>query len=99
MFNCEPAMNNEINAYSQVLPVLKKFSCPDTQLPFANLFFAGSDDKGEMIVMEDLCQLGYEMEQRSNYLSMAHCVAVMKVNMNLGIYFNNENMKHQNADY
>lgn len=79
MFNCEPFMKNEINAYSKVLPVLKKFAPPDTQLPFANLFFAGSDDKGEMIVLEDLCKLGYEMEDRSKYLEFDHCVAVLKV--------------------
>lgn len=46
MFNCEPAMINEINAYSKVLPILKKFTCRDDQLPFANMFFAGSDEKG-----------------------------------------------------
>lgn len=38
LFNCEPAMDNEINAYVMVLPQLRKFICRDAQLPFANLY-------------------------------------------------------------
>lgn len=87
LFRCDPAFKNEINAYKAVIPTLRKFLHRDDELPFPNCFFAGSDSKGEIIVLEDLCQMGYEMAVRKDYLDYDHCEAMIKVNINSILFF------------
>lgn len=67
------------------MPTLRKFLHRDDELPFANCYFAGSDASGEIIVLEDLCQFGFEMAVRKEYLDLEHCVAVVKVNIKLSL--------------
>lgn len=78
LFRCDSAFENEIAAYTYLIPVLKKFS--NDNLPYPNCLFAGSDGAGEEIIaMEDLTQDGYRMANRIQGLDFEHCSLVLKV--------------------
>ncbi|XP_055383775.1 uncharacterized protein LOC129613650 [Condylostylus longicornis] len=75
LYRCDEAFNNEINAYKYVIPMLENY-CNRQFLP--KCFFAGNDENGEIIVLEDLKQLGFKMKNRLIALDFDHCVLVMK---------------------
>uniref|UniRef100_A0A1B0CSX9 CHK kinase-like domain-containing protein n=2 Tax=Lutzomyia longipalpis TaxID=7200 RepID=A0A1B0CSX9_LUTLO len=77
LFRCDEAFANEIAAYTKVLPHLRRFS--GNRLPYPKCLFAGFDDaEKEVIIFEDLCESGFEMEDRLKGLDYAHCSLVMK---------------------
>lgn len=76
-WRCEQAFQNEIAAYSHLIPELNKFYC--NTLPYPRCLFAGSDECGAIIVMEDLKEEGFKMANRLKGLDFDHCSAVMKV--------------------
>lgn len=77
LFRCDYAFENEIAAYCQLIPALKTFS--NDNLPYPNCLFAGSDEEGEIIAMEDLGEQGYKMTNRLQGLDFDHCSLVLKV--------------------
>lgn len=77
LFRCDLAFKNEINAYCHLIPMLKNFS--NNNLPYPNCLFAGCDDDGEIIAMEDLKQRGYKMMNRLQGLDFDHCTTTLKV--------------------
>lgn len=77
LFRCDNAFTNEIAAYCHLIPVLKTFS--NDSLPYPNCLFAGCDDRGEIIAMEDLSRHGYQMANRVQGLDFEHCSLVMRV--------------------
>jgi Ecdysteroid kinase-like family len=77
LFRCDPAFENEIAAYRHLMPVLKKFS--NNNLPYPSCLFAGHDQDGEIIAMEDLSEQGYTMANRLQGLDFEHCALVLKV--------------------
>jgi hypothetical protein len=76
-WRCDYAFKNEIDAYMYLIPELKKFT---KKITYPRCYFGGIDEYGEIIMMEDLTQKGYQMKSRIDGLDYAHCVAVMKVN-------------------
>lgn len=79
LFRCDHAFENEIAAYCHLIPVLKAFS--NDNLPYPNCLFAGSDEAGEIIAMEDLSPHGYRMANRLQGLDFEHCSLVLKVSI------------------
>lgn len=77
LFRCDYAFANEIAAYCHLMPVLKTFS--HDSLPYPNCLFAGCDEAGEIIAMEDLTHHGYKMVNRQQGLDFEHCSVVLKV--------------------
>lgn len=77
LFRCDYAFANEIAAYCHLMPVLKTFS--HDSLPYPNCLFAGCDEAGEIIAMEDLTHQGYKMVNRQQGLDFEHCSVVLKV--------------------
>ncbi|XP_059616626.1 uncharacterized protein LOC132261709 [Phlebotomus argentipes] len=77
LFRCDEAFANEIAAYTQVLPHLRDFS--GDRLPYPECLFAGFDDsQKEVIILEDLRESGFEMEDRLKGLDYPHCSLVMQ---------------------
>lgn len=80
LFNCDQAFNNEINAYVHVVPKLLNFANRSgLRIPLARCLFAGVDDNGEIIMLEDLKPLGYKMANRIKGLDYSHCKIVLQV--------------------
>lgn len=77
LFRCDAAFKNEISAYCHIVPVLKRFS--NNNLPLPNNFFAGCDNEGELIVLEDLAQKGLKMVNRLDGFDFQHSSVVMRV--------------------
>lgn len=77
LFRCDEAFANEITAYCQLVPVLKKF-CRDS-IPVPVCLFAGTDLLGDIVVLEDLNRQGFKMRNRLKGLDFEHCRVVMKV--------------------
>lgn len=84
LFRCDVAFKNEIAAYLDLIPALKKFS--NDNLPYPNCIFAGDLD-GEIIAMEDLGKQGYRMTDRLKGLDLDHCSLVLKVRLSTIILF------------
>lgn len=78
LFRCEEAFSNEIAAYNNMVPVFKKFSSNRT--PFPNCLYAGNDQNGSIIMLEDLSIQGYKMANRLKGLDFEHASVVMQVN-------------------
>ncbi|XP_055715144.1 uncharacterized protein LOC129809353 [Phlebotomus papatasi] len=77
LFRCDEAFANEIAAYTKVLPHLRRFS--SNRLPYPKCLFAGIDDaEKEVIILEDLRESGFEMEDRLKGLDYSHCSLVMQ---------------------
>ncbi|XP_055644094.1 uncharacterized protein LOC129780139 [Toxorhynchites rutilus septentrionalis] len=76
LFRADEAFTNEINAYAQLIPELRRFS--RGRLPFPACIYAGKDTEGELIVLEDLRCIGFRMVDRRKSLSYQQCRTVMK---------------------
>lgn len=76
LYRCDEAFNNEIAAYNHVLPLLSRFISPEPYFP--KCYFAGKDDTGELIVLEDLKPQNFKMLSRLQGLDFEHCQLVMK---------------------
>lgn len=77
LFRCDEAFSNEIAAYSHLVPAFQEFTV-QTNLPYPICLYAGMDDYGELVVMEDLRETGYKMVDRLKGLDYAHCKVVMQ---------------------
>ncbi|TMW46501.1 hypothetical protein DOY81_008416 [Sarcophaga bullata] len=75
LYRCDEAFNNEIKAYNHVVPLLEQYM---TEKVFPTCFLAGHDDKGDIIVLEDLKEIGYCMHNRLASLDLKYCELVMK---------------------
>ncbi|XP_075161978.1 uncharacterized protein LOC142234685 isoform X2 [Haematobia irritans] len=75
LYRCDEAFCNEINAYNHIVPLLDRYLV-DTIFP--KCFFAGQDDMGEIIVLEDLKEDGFRMQNRLVGLELNYCEIVMK---------------------
>lgn len=53
----------------------------DLSIPFVNCLFAGSDDFGDLIVLDDLKPFGYRMANRLKSLDYTHCKLVLQVTL------------------
>lgn len=76
LFRADEAFANEINAYTQLVPVLRKFS--RDRLPFPACVYAGADSEGDLIVLEDLWRSGFRMVDRRKCLSYRQCRTVLR---------------------
>ncbi|XP_055549442.1 uncharacterized oxidoreductase dhs-27 [Wyeomyia smithii] len=76
LFRADEAFANEINAYTQLVPVLRKFS--RDRLPFPSCIYAGTDAEGDLIVLQDLWRSGYRMVDRRKSLSYRQCRTIMR---------------------
>lgn len=80
LFRADRAFANEIVAYTKVMPQLYQFADSiELPIPFANCLFAGNDDAGDLIVLEDLKPFGYRMANRLKGLDYSHCKIALKV--------------------
>ncbi|XP_019551814.3 uncharacterized protein LOC109421739 [Aedes albopictus] len=76
LFRADEAFANEINAYAQLVPVMRRFS--QDRLPFPVCHYAGKDTEGDLIVMEDLTCSGFYMVDRRRNLSYRQCRMVLE---------------------
>lgn len=76
LYRCDEAFCNEIMAYNHVIPLLDRYM---SESVFPKCFYAGHDDVGEIIVLEDLKEIGYRMQNRLTGLDLNFCELVMKV--------------------
>lgn len=76
LFRADEAFANEINAYTALVPVLRKFS--RDRLPFPACVYAGADAEGDLIVLEDLWRSGFRMVDRRKCLSYRQCRTVLR---------------------
>lgn len=80
LFRADRAFANEIIAYTKVMPQFHQFADSiELPIPFANCLFAGNDDAGDLIVLEDLKPFGYRMANRLKGLDYTHCKIALKV--------------------
>ena len=77
LYRCDEAFCNEINAYNHVVPLLQQYSSDSCFFP--KCYFAGRDDEGEIIVLEDLKLMGFQMRNRLKGLEFNCCNLVIKV--------------------
>ncbi|XP_058987615.1 uncharacterized protein LOC101894657 isoform X2 [Musca domestica] len=75
LYRCDEAFCNEIMAYNHVIPLLDRYM---SESVFPKCFYAGHDDVGEIIVLEDLKEIGYRMQNRLTGLDLNFCELVMK---------------------
>lgn len=70
------------------MPQLYQFADSiELPIPFANCLFAGNDDAGDLIVMEDLKPYGYRMANRLKGLDYTHCKIALKVNIDFPYFW------------
>lgn len=80
---CYKFVKNEEAFYSLILPSMNSF-CQDAAknkknlLPTAQYYYSCSDDKNDVLVLEDLSELGFTMTDRLKGLDYNHCELVMK---------------------
>lgn len=80
LFRADRAFANEIAAYTKVMPQFHQFADSiDLPIPFVNCLFAGTDDAGDLIVLDDLKTFGYRMANRLKGLDYMHCKLVLQV--------------------
>lgn len=83
LFRCDDAFDNEISAYKYVIPILRNFIIKRTEknlLPYPVCIFAENDKNvGDVIILEDLCEKGFNMTDRRKGLTYQQCCGVMKV--------------------
>ncbi|XP_053693854.1 uncharacterized protein LOC128741816 isoform X2 [Sabethes cyaneus] len=76
LFRADEAFANEINAYTELVPVLEDFS--RNRLPFPQCLYAGTDAEGDLIVLEDLqCRDLYMVDRRKS-LTFWQCRIIMR---------------------
>lgn len=76
LFRADEAFANEINAYGQLVPIMRRFS--SDRLPFPVCHYAGMDAEGDLIVLEDLRRSGFHMVDRRKNLSYRQCRTVLE---------------------
>ncbi|KAG4073260.1 hypothetical protein HA402_008606 [Bradysia odoriphaga] len=76
LFRCDEAFENEIAAYCHLIPVFREHY--PHQVPYPLCFFAGKDNDGEVVILEDLCESGYKMVNRLKGLDYDHCKIVVQ---------------------
>lgn len=82
LFRCDQAFANEINAYTEITPQFHKIARNiDLPIPFVDCLFAGADELGEIVVLEDLRTQGFRMANRLKGLDYMHCKIVLQVCM------------------
>lgn len=80
LYRCDQAFANEINAYTEITPQFYKIAKTiDLAIPFVDCLFAGLDELGEIVVLEDLRSMGYRMANRLKGLDYMHCKIVVQV--------------------
>lgn len=80
LFRCDQAFANEINAYTEITPQFQKIAKNiNLKIPFVECLFAGMDELGEIVVLEDLRTQGYRMANRLKGLDYMHCKVVLQV--------------------
>lgn len=80
MFRADRAFANEIIAYTKVMPQFHQFADSiELPIPFVNCLFAGNDDDGDLIVLDDLKPFGYRMANRLKGLDYTHCKIALQV--------------------
>ncbi|XP_065360674.1 uncharacterized protein LOC135954430 [Calliphora vicina] len=75
LYRCDEAFCNEINAYNHIVPLLEQYM---TETIFPKCYYAGHDDMGEIIVLEDLKEIDFRMQNRLAGLELNYCELVMK---------------------
>lgn len=78
LFRCDEAFINEIAAYCNLIPIFRQFATK-SHVPYPQCLFAGTDNDGEVVVLEDLRVAGYQMVDRLKGLDYDHCKVVMQV--------------------
>lgn len=83
LYRCDDAFENEISAYKYVIPILRNFIIERTGinlLPYPVCIYAENDKNiGDVVILEDLCENGFNMTDRRKGLTYQQCCAVMKV--------------------
>lgn len=80
LFRADRAFANEIIAYTKVMPQFHEFAASvDLPIPFVNCLFAGADDDGDLIVLDDLKPYGYRMANRLKGFDYSHCKIALQV--------------------
>lgn len=80
LFRADRAFANEIIAYTKVMPQFHRFADSiDLPIPFVNCLFAGNDDAGDLIVVDDLKPFGFRMANRLKGLDYTHCKIALQV--------------------
>lgn len=72
-YNSNEIFLNEVIAYNEIIPTLKKFS--KLKLPIGDCLYADKD----LIVLEDLAAKDFAMRRNEVSMSIDQCVAVVKV--------------------
>jgi Ecdysteroid kinase-like family len=80
---CYKFVKNEEAFYSLVVPSMNSFwqdaaKNKNNQLPTAQYYYSCSDDKNDVLVLEDLRERGFTMADRMNGLDFDHCLLVMQ---------------------
>ncbi|KAM7359143.1 uncharacterized protein ACRADG_003843 isoform 1-T1 [Cochliomyia hominivorax] len=75
LYRCDEAFCNEINAYNHIVPLLEQYMA---EAIFPTCFYAGVDDLGEIIILEDLKEVGFQMPNRLAGLEVNYCEIVME---------------------
>ncbi|XP_055844847.1 uncharacterized protein LOC129911164 [Episyrphus balteatus] len=76
LYRCDEAFGNEISAFNEVVPLLERQTT--SGLIFPRCYFAGSDEAGDIIVLEDLKEQNFSMRNRLHGLDFEHCKLVME---------------------
>lgn len=83
LYRCDDAFDNEIAAYKYVIPILRNFIVKRTGhnlLPYPICIYAENDKNiGDVVILEDLCEKGFNMTDRRKGLTYQQCCGVMKV--------------------
>lgn len=80
LFRADRAFTNEIIAYTKIMPQFHQFADSiELPIPFVNCIFAGADDAGDIIVLDDLKPFGYRMVNRLKGLDYMHCKIALQV--------------------
>lgn len=99
LFRCDQAFANEIVAYTKVTPKFHQIADNiGLPIPFVDCLFAGADDLGEMIVLDDLKLFGYRMANRLKGLDYKHCKIVLQVRVCIIIHSSQYCHRHRVYD-
>lgn len=80
LFRADRAFANEIIAYTKIMPQFHQFADSiELPIPFVDCLFAGADDVGDLIVLDDLKPFGYRMANRLKGLDYMHCKIALQV--------------------
>lgn len=78
IYHGDEAFENEIKAYSIVLPILARIS-PTQELPYPSCLYSGPDSNhNALIVLEDLKESGYCIANRLKSLNYHQCRSVFR---------------------